>query len=102
MIRQLINFAADAVDPLELKVVPNLPQADINQAQVNSVFNGILGIAGAIAVVFIVLGGIKYATSQGDPGDTKKAKDMIMYSLVGLVVVILAFAIVQLFTGSVF
>ena len=102
MIRQLINFAEDAVDPLQLHVVPNLPQASVNQAQVNSIFNGILAVAGAVAVVFIVLGGIKYSTSQGDPGDTKKAKDMIMYALVGLVVVILAFAIVQLFTGSVF
>ena len=33
--------------------------------------------------------------SQGDPGKTKKAKDTILYGLIGLIVCLLAFAIVQ-------
>ena len=50
---------------------------------------------GIIAVIFIIIGGINYTTSQGDPGKVKKAKDTILYGIVGLVVSLLAFAIVQ-------
>lgn len=79
-----------------------IPGVNLTQAQITSVFNGVLMLAGAVAVVFIVLGGIKYSISQGEPGDTKKAKETIIYALVGLVVVMLAFSIVNLFVTRVF
>jgi len=79
-----------------------IPTVSLTQAQVTSVFNGILMLAAAVAVVFIVLGGMKYSTSQGEPGETKKAKETIIYALVGLVVVMLAFSIVNLFVTRVF
>lgn len=96
----LSSLLAKAID-----VDPNavgIPTTSLNQTQVTSVFNGVLMVAGAVAVIFIVLGGIKYSISQGNPGDTQKAKDTIVYALVGLVFVILSFAIVQLFAGRVF
>ena len=52
-----------------------------------------IGIAGAVALIFVVYGGIAYITSSGDPGKVKKAKDIILYALIGLVVVALAEAI---------
>jgi hypothetical protein len=79
-----------------------IPEVNATQAQVTSVFNGVLMLAGAVAVIFIVLGGIKYSTSGGDPGETKKAKETIIYALVGLVMVILSFSIVNLFITRVF
>ena len=48
---------------------------------------------GIIAVIFIIIGGINYTMSQGDPGKVKKAKDTIMYAVIGLMVSLLAFAI---------
>ena len=54
---------------------------------------------GIIAVIMIIVGGIMYATSMGDPGKAKKAKDAIMYGIVGLVIALLAFAIVRFVTG---
>lgn len=80
----------------------DLPKAQINNAQFQSILSGVFGIAGAVAVVFIILGGIKYSISQGNAGDLQKAKDMIVYSLVGLVFVMMAFAIVQLVTQQLF
>jgi len=62
----------------------------------------VIFLVGIVAVVMIVLGGIQYSTSQGDPGKTKKAKDTIMYGIIGLVVAILAFAIVNFVLGAVF
>lgn len=50
----------------------------------------VIGIAGAVSAIFVVYGGISYTTSAGDPGKVKKAKDMILYSLIGLAIVALA------------
>jgi hypothetical protein len=55
---------------------------------------------GIIAVVMIILGGISYATSQGDPGKIKKGKETILYGIIGLVVSLLAFAIVNFVLGA--
>jgi hypothetical protein len=79
-----------------------IPKAEINNAQMNSLLGMVFALAGAVAVVFIILGGIRYTTSQGNAADLQKAKDMIVYSLVGLVFVIMAFAIVQLVTYKLF
>jgi hypothetical protein len=60
-----------------------------------NIVNTLLFVVGAISVVMIIVGGIMYATSAGDAGRVTKAKNTIMYSLVGLVISFLAFAIVQ-------
>jgi len=60
---------------------------------VGNVLNTIYGIVGVLAVVMIVSGGVKYMTSQGDPGRLSAAKNTILYSAIGLVITILAFAI---------
>jgi hypothetical protein len=59
------------------------------------IVNIMLFVLGAIAVIMIVFGGIRYTTSGGDASKVKAAKDTILYSVVGLVVAILAFAIVK-------
>ena len=65
------------------------------------IVNGILGVIGLVAVVMVILGGIQYMTSAGDPGKVKKGKDTILYGLIGLVIVGLAFAIVNFVIGNV-
>jgi len=60
-----------------------------------TIINAILGIVGLIAVVMVILGGISYMTSAGDAGKVKKGKDTILYGIIGLVIVGLAFAIVN-------
>lgn len=52
-------------------------------------------IVGIIAVVMIIVGGLKYITSGGDSGDITSAKNTILYAVVGLVVVALAQFIVH-------
>lgn len=54
---------------------------------------------GAIAVIVIVVGGIKYATADGDSGKIASAKNTILYAVVGLVVALLANAIVFFVVG---
>lgn len=62
---------------------------------IHTIINVILFVLGAVAVVMIIIGGVTYTTSGGDAAAVKKAKDTILYSVVGLVVAFLAFAIVN-------
>lgn len=50
---------------------------------------------GVIAIIFIIIGGLKYVTSQGESNNTAAAKNTIIYALVGLVMVALAQFIVR-------
>ena len=58
-----------------------------------------VGVAGIVCAIFIVGGGIYYATSAGDPSKLQKAKNMILYALIGLVIVALVEIIVA-FIGN--
>lgn len=60
-----------------------------------TVVNTMLFILGAIAVIMIVIGGIRYTISNGEAANIKAAKDTILYAVVGLLVAILAYAIVN-------
>lgn len=66
---------------------------------IKNVITTILVILGMVAVVMIVIGGIRYTTSNGDAGQIKSAKDTILYAVVGLIVAIFAFAIVNFIIG---
>jgi type IV secretory pathway VirB2 component (pilin) len=61
----------------------------------------LLQVAGAVAVVIIIIGGITYVTSNGDAARVKQAKDTILYAVIGLIVAILAYAIVNYVTTSI-
>lgn len=62
---------------------------------IRRVINVILYVVGAIAVLMIVIGGLRYVISGGDSSQTKAAKDTILYAVIGLVVAVMAYAIVN-------
>lgn len=70
--------------------------------QIKIVVNVLLFLLGAIAVIMIIIGGIRYATSNGDSSQTKAAKDTILYAVIGLIVAIMAYAIVNFIVGTAF
>lgn len=61
----------------------------------SSILKAIILIMGLVAVVFIIIGGINYITSGGDAAKVKKARETILYAVIGLIICALAFAIVQ-------
>jgi len=75
-------------------------QGDDLPAMIKNVVNVLLYLVAMIAVVVIIIGGIRYTTSNGDSGAIKSAKDTIMYAVIGLVVAILSFAIVNFVIGQ--
>ncbi len=60
-----------------------------------TILNSVLGVIAVVCVVVIVMGGIQYMTSAGDAGKVKKAKDTILYAVIGLIVCALAATIVN-------
>lgn len=63
--------------------------------RVMKIIDVVSGIVGIIAVVVIIIGGIFYATSTGEAAKLTRAKNTILYGIVGLVIAMLAFAIVR-------
>jgi hypothetical protein len=68
--------------------------------RIQQVVNILLYVLGAIAVLMIVIGGVRYTTSNGDSSAVKGAKDTILYAIVGLVVAVMAYAIVNFVVKS--
>lgn len=62
---------------------------------VTTIINTLFFVAGIVAVIMIIIGGFRYITAQGDSGQLTTAKNTILYSVVGLVIVIASFAIVN-------
>ncbi len=94
----------------EGETVNSLAECNMNEVtgdnklmnRVNIIINVALGVLGLVAVVMIIMGGLNYTTSAGDAAKVKKAKDTITYGVIGLVVALLAFAIVNFVLTSAF
>lgn len=74
--------------------------SDSAENLIKNVINILLYLVGIIAIIAIIIGGIRYVTSNGDSGAIKSAKDTVLYAVVGLVVAIMAFAIVNFVVGA--
>jgi len=90
---QYLAVVAEKIDP------GSIPALDADAVLANAL-NIVYMIAGAVAVFVIVFAGFTYVTANGDAAKISHAKNEILYSVVGLVVVILAFVITQFIIGS--
>lgn len=59
-----------------------------------------LFLIGAISVIMLIIGGIRYVLSGGEPGKVSEAKNTILYAVIGVVVAILAYAVVNFVVTS--
>ena len=75
---------------------------NLNDNNLMTTLNQIINVIIVIAVIVIILGGVQYTTSAGDSGRVKKAKDTIMYGIIGLVIALLAYSIVNFVLTSLF
>lgn len=73
----------------------NVPRVNANAMTLAGVLTWIYMIMGVLAVVFVIIGGLRYILSNGDSSKLAQAKNTIMYAIIGLVLVILAYAVTQ-------
>jgi multisubunit Na+/H+ antiporter MnhB subunit len=112
----LVSYAATAPCAKDATVnVPGGPGAGANCAAPiagaqnlfgpNGVFitvtNIMLFIIGAIAVVMLIIGGIRYVVSSGDQNAVTGAKNTILYAIIGIIVAFLAYAAVNFVTSQI-
>lgn len=60
-----------------------------------TITNVLLFIIGAISVIMLIIGGIRYVVSGGDSSAVTNAKNTILYAVIGIIVAILAYAVVN-------
>lgn len=65
-----------------------------------TITNVLLFLIGAISVIMLIIGGIRYTISGGDSAAVTSAKNTILYAIVGIIVALLAYAIVNFVLGS--
>lgn len=81
---------------------PNIPcppgvrcdETSVNEL-ISTVINWLLGIAFAIAVLFLIIGGFQYITSAGNEEAAEKGKGTAVNALIGIVIIILSYVIVN-------
>jgi len=73
-----------------------LPVVRADSAQIGHLTAIFFGIIAAVAVLMIVLAGLRFITGQGNPQEVAKARNTILFALIGLVVALIAEAIVAL------
>lgn len=64
------------------------------------IINFFLGFLGILAVIMVIYGGIRYVTSAGNDEGVGAAKKIILYSVVGLIIVLLSFVIINTVISS--
>lgn len=65
-----------------------------------NISNILLFLVIAVAVIMLIIGGFKYVVSQGDSSATQSAKNTILYAIIGIIVAIIAYAIVNFVVKS--
>lgn len=103
MTKKLLTAASVATTGLMVVAMPVFaaidPTYDYDLDQfVNLFINGAAVIAGIIVLIYLVIAGIKYITSSGDPGKTEEAQKQIIAAIIGLAIVVLAYALTRVIT----
>lgn len=87
-------FAAATIEREDVENFPTEPR--FTGATIDGALQLVFAVGGAIAMIVIVLGAFKYVVSLGNPEATARAKNTIIYALIGLLASITAYGIVGL------
>ena len=66
----------------------------------NKIINVVIGVLGVVAVAVVIYGGFLFLTAQGDPGKIKKGKDSITWGIIGLIIALLSWSIINFVLSS--
>ena len=97
------NVSAQAANSVVKKGIKTATTADMENKSIageggliNILINFLLWTVGVLSVVMIIFSGFRYITSAGDAAKTKSAQTALTYSIVGLIVAVLAWVIVKI------
>ncbi len=101
MILKMVAAASDACQGFCNGNNTGLPKPPATEAGIQPILQLTFAVIGAVALIFVIIGGIKFATSQGDPQSATKARETIIYAIIGLVFALAAETIVTFVLGSI-
>jgi hypothetical protein len=90
---QYLKLGTDDTGSCAIKhfdLLPNGNQSSDIPLVLLAVVDDLLRFAGLVAVIFVVYGGVQYATSQGNPDSASKAQSTILNALIGLAIAVVA------------
>jgi hypothetical protein len=94
-----ITMIADATSSITGGLTAACASACNTGSTVNSIFasiaNVLIFIIGSVSVIMVIIGGLRYVTSNGDSKSTESAKNTILYAVIGIIVAIASYAIVK-------
>ena len=97
------NVSAQAANSVVKKGITTATTADMENKSIageggliSILINFLLWTVGVLSVVMIIFSGFRYITSAGDAAKTKSAQTALTYSIVGLIVAVLAWVIVKM------
>jgi hypothetical protein len=67
---------------------------------ITSLTNILLFVVGALSVIMLIIGGLRYAVSGGSAGAVTAAKNTVLYAIVGLIIAFLAYAAINFVLSS--
>ncbi len=91
----VVNLIFGIVDSQSPIGIPQMAAEDV----LENILNTVYFLGGIVAVIVIIISGMNYSTSSGDPAKAAKAKNMIIYSIIGLVVMMSAFVLTNFIIG---
>jgi intracellular septation protein A len=96
MTKQIIQFfGADTPAPINIdNTLSPLPKPAANQSNIDAVLSVVFGTMAVVAILIIVIAGLRYILANGDAQAMSKAKNTIIYALIGLVIAMSGFSIV--------
>src|SRR5580692_2393260 len=65
-----------------------LPAVTPSNSTIPTVIGIVFGIIGIVSVIMVVIGGLRFITAQGDPSGVAKARQTIIYSVIGLAIAV--------------
>ncbi|MDF2461224.1 MAG: conserved rane protein of unknown function [Candidatus Saccharibacteria bacterium] len=98
----LLAAASDQINSSALKACGNSCNTGTSVAGIFAgIANALIFLVGAVSVIMIIVGGLRYVISNGDSKQIAAAKDTILYAVIGIIVAIAAYAIVRFVTTSI-
>ena len=88
------SASAQVQDGLNMTKTADTQNTSVNTL-IRNVINILLWAIGIVSVIMIIIGGFRYVTSNGDSSQVTAAKNTIMYSVIGLIIAIFAYGIVN-------
>ncbi len=93
-----ISLTAVNVQAAMIDISNPITVTDFNEL-VEGILDWVLGIAGSVALLMLIAGGIMYATAAGSEEKTKAAKKTIFCAILGVIIVILSYSMIVVLHG---